>query len=293
MPIKRLRIFMVVLLIALSGCATRPEYQKFAKAGIEYAVTLPPLLALGCKSQVDSSSWGLILDRADTSTGKISSDSLDQQNMADKERCDVLGQLSKHANLLGKYFAKLNELSSTEVGTEIGGEIDNIFGQVQTIGAQLRGTPLFAGTPPLGEFATLAVNLRINAALRSELERRQITLQEEFYTQEVLLRKLSEQINFAQEEIIKRRVQIYVEEPLVDGKWLDSERLIETRRQQISGLGDIAELAAAGKTAKTVRETFDALISGKLDSDTMLARIDALIADIATLRTILLTLRNQ
>lgn len=292
MNVQLLLMTTLVLSISVSGCATRQEFQQFAKVGGSYANTIPPLLNAGCKSQVDNSSWQLIIDREDAG-GKITENSLNKLDVLDKKRCTILGRLSNHSAMLGEYFRIMNQLSSSEIGGEIGAEVDMIFGQVNAIGTQLRGEPLFANFPALQNVVEVIVNQRISAALRDELNKRKNTLREEFQTQEVLLEKLAQQMTNTIQLTQNLKYQKYVQEPLVDGTTLREDKLVAVRNAQLTRSRTIEGLKSASDAAKKARETFEQLISGKVSGEVMIARINALNADIEILRATVITLSNQ
>nr|VFJ46489.1 MAG: hypothetical protein BECKDK2373B_GA0170837_101341 [Candidatus Kentron sp. DK] len=275
MKIMRNALLVVPLVgILLAGCVGAPtnEYTAFAQAGAGYAAAVDKLLTSAGVAQVDSTSWALVMGKEDSG--------VDDRNYtgsmeADRARLEKISRLRVHAKLLARYFGHLESLATSDAPEKTKTAIEGVVAGLNTLSLTL---PDSASVLPA--FGKLAVDMKIRAALKEELNTRKDVIRRELQIQEVLIQELTGQIsaaltrkNSAQEQLLVR-VPITGNSPLKDeGEW------VSTRRDVIYLPTMIEEISSASDAARKMREAFDGLLSGE---DAM-GRINALIIDIESI----------
>lgn len=280
---------MIVLLIALwamAGCVSTTQYSQIAQAGANYYTALDSLLVRVGDLYVDTNSERLLSDDAkyqadfqEAPKKHLSTTEIEQlkakieQNLKteygdkgknDKDNQKITNRLRAHAALLGDYFNAMNQLATSSAPTNIGQSTGTIATNLQTIGNLLRTSAPFPDPGIFQQIAPLAVNVVIKAALRKELQERNLTIQTELLTQQELLKVLERQIqnNLKLTQVIreKRLLNEFLSFQALE----HSDTWIANRRQIIEWQNTVKELGAAQAAAKKLLQAYQAMVSGDI-----------------------------
>lgn len=260
--------------ILLTGCAGAPksEYTAFAQAGAGYAAAVDKLLTSAGLAQVDSTSWTLAMEKETTG---MDDKTYNDKTKADRDRLIQISRLRAHAKLLAKYFGLLESLATSDAPERSKTAIEGVVDSLNKLSLTLPSS-----TSALPAFGKLAVDLKIRAALREELEKRKDVIRKELQIQEVLLEELTKSISHALNVEKSTKEQQLVIEPIISSSPLKNvEKWVSTRRDVIYMPLTVEEIMSAGGAAKKMREAFEGLLSGE-DS---IGRINALIIDIESI----------
>ncbi|MDM8553542.1 hypothetical protein QUF75_02295 [Desulfococcaceae bacterium HSG7] len=277
------RCFGAVLLLFLVGCAipTKNEFTTFAQTGSSYAVAVDKLLVAASAAQVDSTSWTLVQER---NTTGMDDDTYFKKNKEDIDRLAVIVRLRRHAQFLGQYFVLLETLATSDTPDRTKTAIDGVVSELNKIKAEL--SPVVAALPAIGK---VAIDLKIRAALREELNFNKKTIRAHLVVQEQLLKELANQIKHALKLNKSVRERTLVVDKIVAKKKLKNpEKWVSARRKVFFTSLTIDDLGVASLTATKLREAFESLISGEMT----IGRINALITDVEGLLSIAETINS-
>lgn len=264
--------------IVLAGCAGAPksEYTAFAQAGAGYAAAVDKLLTSAGIAQIDSTSWTLVTEK--NSSG-MDDRTYTAKTKVDRERLIEISRLRVHAKLLAKYFSYLESLATSEAPDKTKAAIEGVIANINKLGLALPSSK--AALPAFGQ---LAVDLKIRAALREELEKRKDVIRKELQVQEELLQELTGDISHALKLEQDAKEQQLVIIPIMSNLPLkDAKGWVATRREVLYMPITVEEVASAGDAARKMREAFEGLLSGE-DS---IGHINALIIDVESIYNVI------
>lgn len=276
-------LVLVVVFALGAGCATPPrsEFSTFAQAGSGYATAVDQLLIAAGTAQVDATSWALVAEKTDTD---MDYNTYKTRNEADLARLEQIGRLRLHAQLLSRYFGLLEALATSDAPQRTKTAIEGVITQVKSLNLQLPTS--VSALPSIAQFA---VDLKIRAALREELENRKETIRSELFLQEALLKELSGQITHALNLNKQIQESNLVVDPLVQKTSLaNPEQWVSTRRRVVYMSVTLQEIDNASRVATKLREAFEGLLSGEVT----IGRLNALITDIEALLAIAETIKS-
>lgn len=258
----------------VSGCAgpTKSEYTVFAQAGAGYAAAVDKLLTAAGLAQVDSTSWTLVMEKNVTG---MDDKTYSAKSKADLDRLKEISRLRVHAKLLARYFGLLESLATSDAPEKTKTAIEGVVKSLESLFVNL--PPATSALPPFGK---LVVDLKIRAALKSELEARKDVIRKHLQIQEALLAELTGDISHALTLEKGTKEQQLVIDPIVNNAPLKNpEKWVSTRREVIYMPVTVEELNSSSNAAKKLREAFEGLLSGEKS----LGRINALITDIESI----------
>jgi hypothetical protein len=248
------------------GCAAKKQI-AFAHAGTVYANSLDSLLTRSEAAAVDATSERLLQD-----------DQLSNQTVAsyarlssiDEQRLEITSRLRKHARLLARYFAALDQLSSSKAPDQAEQSITGVADQLNTLGDELRHSPLISNSSIVSKAAGFAVGQIRNKMLRDELAKRHDALDRELATEEALISALGRAIEHDVDLAREAREQREVIDPLVATAPISNpDAWIAARRETLLSSKRIAELDTAVEAVRALRMAFDQLCSGNSDKTTV------------------------
>nr|VFJ99646.1 MAG: hypothetical protein BECKLFY1418A_GA0070994_11031 [Candidatus Kentron sp. LFY] len=291
MNLKRNTLLVVPLVgIILTGCAGTPksEYTAFAQAGSQYAAAIDKTLIAAGVAQVDATSWALVKAKGKHPNRVVTDRDYTGRTDVDKERLKIISDLRAHAKLLGRYFGHLESLATSDEPEKTKTAIEGVVAGIDKLKADGN---LPAVTSALPAFGKLGVDLKIRAALKEELDARKDVIREELELQEKLLQTLTGQISHALESTNEKQEKLLVKDRIMNPQKLegrDAEKWVSTRRDIIYLPTMIEEISSASDAARTMRESFEALLSGE---DAM-GRINALIVEIESILAVVDTINS-
>ena len=265
--------------LSFAGCASTQPYAKFAQAGTVYVTAADKLLLAAGNVSIDATSERLLQDDA---MQNLDADQYRQLSQVDVERLEIFGRLRTHIRLLGRYFLLLNQLATSEAPDRIEKQIGEVADGLNSLGKQLRESPLITNEKEVTAITGLTMGFAIRGRLKEELNRRKDTIQVEIKTQEEMLRALGRTLQHDLTIINQAREQRWVIVPLISpapianpDAWIDRRRTILTSSLRLT------ELDTAADAARTLRESFENLVGGKLSVesvDTMLTDMEGILA---------------
>jgi hypothetical protein len=270
--IKRAMIIPVASLLLLSGCASPPrqEYADFAQAGSKYATAVDKLLDAAGKAQVDSSSWKFV--DAKKQYGIVTTEKYRELTQVDTDQLKIINRLQGHARLFGEYLGLLNELATSDAPGRTKTEIEGVIKGMAALSSR-SAAPSSAG-PAVAE---IFADASIRKELKDELIKRKHVILKELELQEELLTTLKKQISDALTAVKEMKEQELLLAPLaVDGALAKPEEWVAKRHDIIYMDTTVKELGSAQQIAVDMKNTFEALTTGK----DVTGRINALIIDI-------------
>jgi hypothetical protein len=281
------KMLVLVLFITFStSCKSTKEYANLAQAGTTYATAMDRLLFATQDIEIDATSERLLQDDALSNQSLTNYRNLSNEN---EKTLKLIVLLRAHVKLLSRYFGLLYELATSNAPERakkaIGTEKTGIIGNLNAIGAEIRGTGVVTGgaAAAAGPITAAIVGGKIRGALKDELNARRETIERELVLQEELLKFLSTQINHDLAVIQETREQRLVIGPLTSTTAIASPDVwINNRRSVLTMKLTAQELATASDNIKKLREAFEDLVSGKLTLD----RVNSLLADFESLLTI-------
>jgi len=267
---------LVACALAISGCASAQPYAEFAKAGTAYSGALDKLLVAAGNVQLDKTSETLI-SLHDVSPPKL--EDVEKKNKLDEDRLKLIGDLRTHARLLAKYFAALADLATTDAPDRAAASTKTAFENLNNFSKSVSSSTVVSQPEAGASLTKLVVGGAIRAELRAELEARKDAIRQELLLQDALIKTLASQIGSGLESSNKNRMTRLVIEPLTAPKKLSREekdQLVIDRRGILSASTTVAELGEATKAVASLRQSFEALVEGRLT----LAGINSLLADV-------------
>lgn len=275
-------VFFTMCSALMIGCtATRSEFTTFAQAGGGYATAVDRLLVAAGIAQVDSTSWALVVNKVDNTLDDTTYNKL---NVEDLNRLKQINRLRRHAQLLGQYFGLLESLATSDAPQRTELAIEGVVNELNNLNLSLP-----PGASALPAFGALAVDWRIRAALRRELESRKDVIRSQLFLQEELLKVLGDQIVHALNKLKQDMENELVINPLEDDKPLKNpEQWVSTRRRIVYMVTTVQEINSASKAATKLRQAFEGLLSGEMT----IGRLNSLITDIEGLLAIAETIRS-
>jgi hypothetical protein len=275
------------LLSLTAACDSQRRYAGLAHLGSLYADALDRLLVAASDISVDATSERLLQDRQ---LSLVDSASYRKLSDIDVERLKILNGLRGHAQLMGRYFAALNDLASSDAPRRAGAATDGTIDNLNALGQQLRGSNLIPAKSVFTSLTKIVVGGAIRGALRDELSRRGETIRIELKTQEELLRALAADVKHDLTITKAIREQRLVIDPLVSPNPIaNPDAWIANRRAVLNLTSSADELATASTAVGKLREAFESLMSGRLDAD----RISGLEGDFQALLALAETVKKQ
>lgn len=295
---KRVMIVPVASLLLLSGCAlTTPpksEYAAFAQAGAGYANAVDGLLVAAGKAQVDATSWTLVAHKKDS--GPVTNATYKQKTKDDTERLAVIKRLRDHAWLLGNYFGHLEALATSDSPDRTKGAIQGVMKGISHLSKELNASypDVFNALPQL---ASIAVDAKIQGALRDELDTRKDVIRKELQIQEAVLTVLKDQISHAltfakeikEQDVVLAPLQIPCPEDKKPCPLEKPEEWVAKRHAVVYMATTVEEVNSANNSATKMREAFEALLSGEETT----GRINALISDTESILAVTEAIHKQ
>ena len=285
--IRRMAVILAISGPLLVGCRSTEEYKRLATAGSAYSNGLSILLDSAGDIKVDTTSEQLLQDDRITPQDIEHYQARSEQ---DVRRLRVLSQLKEHNKLLNQYFLKLNELASSDSPQRTSDEIGGIITNINTIGTSLRGSGLIPSPSIFQGLARLIVSSKIKGDLREELDQRADTINEELYTQEILLKLLSQSMMtdltiIKQSQETRTVIRPYIQEnPIAaETQWIADRR--EVLKMNIT----IAELQNAENAAASFRAIFTDFVEGDLNID----RLNYLLTEIESFLSLAEAVKNE
>jgi hypothetical protein len=266
-----------VMAILCVGCASTKPYARFAQAGTTYASAVDRLLETAGNVAIDATSERLLQDDVIKNQDV---DSYSRLSNIDRERLAVIGRLRGHTRLLARYFVLLNELSTSEKPESVQQAFGRVVEDLNALGKQLRESELAPNEDAFTSLTELMVGFAIRGSLKEELNKRKDAIQLELKTQEELLKALTDAIQHDLTIINQAQEQRIVIEPLIADTPIGSpDAWIADRRMILISQASVEELANASDAARELRETFEDLVTGKLN----LQRLNTLLADLESI----------
>jgi hypothetical protein len=276
---------------AVAGVAAQPPQTVSLLSPDEIQAALPAIPAPSdqlCRSVVEQSST-VSVPGSSSFTGANPVRTRLTQSYFDYTRCDterlvIIGQLRRQTRLLGRYFAKLEELATSDapdsaaqaaatIGKELGGIVENMQGSA--VKTKLLKPDTLSGL--FGGIATGILRTEIRGALGRELQARRETLQKALVLQNAILAALASQTQADVEFIRETREQRKLVEPFIAPVPVaDSDAWLAERRTLLKMNSTVVQLASAQATAAEMEGAFQELVDGRLT----LSRATALLGEI-------------
>jgi len=269
-------IVFAVLTTLISGCdSSKDKYKKFTEALTGYTTALDGLLQASAPIAIEATSEQLI-DQIQTPEGSAISQqnikNYENSSQEDKERLQLISDLRVHINLLNEYFQLLKDLASSGAPEETKNQTKEVFASLEGLGTKLVSEPKF----PKDQFAILKnavpslaeviVSSKINSALREELEKRKVPIQNQLLLQQVLLAAITDDIKADLKDIEQLREGRLVAREYGTGKIDSPEDWISKRRKILNLQTKIVELNETSQIAEEFRKVFEDIVKGDFNS---------------------------
>jgi hypothetical protein len=268
---------LVAFCLIAAACDSQKSYASLADLGSLYAGAIDRLLVVAGTISIDATSERLLQDR------EIAPQSIaDYRKLSDLDvkRLELIDGLRKHVQLLARYFGLLKDLATSDAPDRAGKAVDGTVSSVNSLGQQLRKSDLVPAKDVFTALTKIVVSGRIRGALRAELSRRGDTIRTELKTEEELLAALSADVRHALATTKEVRESRLVIDPFVSSEPIRNyDEWMANRRAILEGDSTAGELTTAATALAKLRETFESLMSGKLEPD----RISALQEDFQTM----------
>jgi hypothetical protein len=274
----------VVLAVVATGCVSAAPYRDVASAGAQYAHAVEALTAAAAALAVDASSERLLQDDA---LANVDAATLRQFDDEDAARAAVLGRIERHARLLGRYFALLGRLAAGGPGRETLRALDDTAAALEEAGRALRTGTGAAAARGARTAAAAAAGFYGRSLARRELARRAPVIDRELETHGEALAALAEAVRHDARVVTEaRRQRRVVDLLLAEAPVADPDGWVAARRTLAAGEAAPAELGAAQRAAKALRDAVAAAAAGQPAE----ARIAALLDDLEAIRRALAAL---
>lgn len=251
------RLAFLVVLLALSGCATTNPYATFATAGTAYAESLDAVLLAAERTGVDATSWRLL--DADL-LANATPEQYREHSDKDAARSRVLQRLRRHGKQLAAYFKALSELSGSDAPDVAAASVGRAWDATAALGKALREDVAFPSSGTVTEPLEIIVRQAIKGAVREELEERADAIRRELATQEELLGVLAETIGHDVTLGVTIAERLLVVDPLIaEAPIRGHEGWVATRQRLQLAQATVAEVGAAKSAASSLRKAFEAI----------------------------------
>ncbi|MCC5627529.1 hypothetical protein LC613_04935 [Nostoc sphaeroides CHAB 2801] len=276
---------------SLVACgASLREYEKFARAGQEYAAALDTLLVTSGNYAVDANSESLLRNRLEDV--KKRQEYYRSFTKQDKDWLMLIGRMRQHTALLQRYFIALENLATSDAPIQAQEVTEDIFTQLNNVSTDIKGNSVFsdrAGSA-LSEIPKIILSNKIKGALRKELEQRKETIYKELELQESVLKLLTIQLtedlkNIQNHQEYRLLLRPYTAADLIS----DPDAWIERRRNILTMTLSIEALNDASESAKDFKEAFKLLLEDKFT----IARANELLSDINSLVNVAEGIKNN
>jgi hypothetical protein len=277
-------IFSLAILSIACGCATSEsrvdQFDTFARAGVTFAESVPPVLEDSLASTINTDSLVLLQAREGLDAdGRLLAIEQSQEDL--EQRVEILNALRRHVQLLRAYFVAIGDLAA--IDAQSSGLSDVADGFVQELTqvspaisrANIGG---FSVTDAVGPAAEFVVAARQSAALQQELRRNAETIDRELRLQQAALDALADAMRAEMETRLALRNRDLVTLPFVRDEDVPSD-WVELRLELLREHLDVQSVDAAREAARSLRIGFIALVEGNLGE----ATLGALISDISSL----------
>lgn len=280
---QQLGIILLAGALVLTGCKSTQEYASLAQAGTNYTTAMDNLLVTTIDISIDVTSEQLLQDDALVNQKVEDYQRLSKPN---EELIRTIQKLRDHTQLLARYFNLLSQLATTNaagrIQTEIGSNTSGLLGSLNQVSTQLKGSNLFTASSSavVAPLTQIVVGGIVRGALKTELEQRKETIQQELALQERLLKALAKKVG-ADLELIKeiREQRLVIEALTAPAPIAGKDAWLGARRTVLKMPLTVEQLNTASETVKKLREAFEDLCNGKLTRD----RLNALVSDFAML----------
>ena len=252
-----LRLLVLVVALALTGCATTNPYATFATAGVTHAQNLDAVLAAAERTGVDATSWRLLdADLLDNATVEQYATYSEQ----DAARSRALQRLRAHAKQLATYFEALSSLATTDAPELAAASVGRAWDATAALGKELREDLAFPPSGTVTEPLKIVVRKAIQGEMRKELEQRADAIRAELATQEAVLQTVADTIGHDVTLGIAVAERLLVIDPLTaDAPVHSPEAWVATRQRLRLAEQTVAEVGAAKTSATALREAFEAI----------------------------------
>jgi len=271
---------------AASGCATTQarvdQFETFAVAGVQFADAVPQVLDESFDATVRTSSTVLVqarplLDQDGRLAELAKEDSLLARRLA------ILTDLKVHTRALRGYFIALQGLARADGEssglTDMTGELVERLGDLSPT---IRAASV--GGVEVGELVSPAVRLAVgrfqSATLEEELRRHAPAIERELALHQAALHAVADAMRADMEAQgaaeDRDRIHLpYARSGTLPGNW--SQRRLDSFRR----LSRLSAVDAAAQAAETLRQSFLALVEGRLGG----ALLGALVEDVTSILT--------
>jgi hypothetical protein len=258
-----------LLSIAAGGCGTTApaRYQRFAEAGQAYVTAFDALADQSVRTAVLSDGHQLALARPSLSRDR-KLEALTEHNDLLRARFELVGDLRRHAVLLGEYFNALTNLSTSDAPTMAGSAAAELGDSLSALGSRLKlrslGEVSIAGF--LQPVTAIVVGRMQRRALQGELEARGLLLARELALQEAALRALSAQLHHdlileAQARERELVFRPFVVETALPAEW--HERRFETLSASVAP----PAVEAAVRASRRMQDAWRGLLNNRISKD--------------------------
>ncbi len=276
---------------SLVACgASLREYEKFAKAGQEYAAALDTLLVASGNYAVDANSETLLRNRLEDV--KKRQEYYMNFTKKDKDWLILIGRMRQHTDLLQRYFIALENLATSDAPTQAQEVTEDIFTQLNNVSTDIRGNSVFSKKTGsvLSEIPKIILSNKIKGALRKELEQRKETIYRELAIQESVLKLLTIELTEDLKNIQNNQEDRLLFTPYTAADPIsDPDAWIERRRDILTMTLSIEALNNASESAKDFKEAFKLLLEDKFT----IARANELLSDINSLVNVAEEIKNN
>src|SRR5215831_8719455 len=268
--------------LVLSSCAAvrTNHFKQFSQAGVAYSNAVTVLVEESGSTAIDADSMVLVKARSHLSVADRSEAILEHNRLL-RERLAILGDLKRHARLLGSYFEALGALAESDKPSQIGAATEGVVQALGKLHPSIQSAKI--GNAPVADFVGGITKIVVAhfkaAALEDELKKHGQTIERELELQQGALRALAQQMRTDLQAQIQQHESTEVVVPFardapLPGGWADDRKGI--LRSQMS----LASVDAAADAATKLKIAFVALTEGQLqlvDVPTLVAEINAIV----------------
>lgn len=290
----RFVILVSLLSVALSGCAGTArvsEFESFAKAGIAYTNTVPPLVDESFSVTVSFDSMLLLRTRQALRTQDERLKELDQNNQDLRERLGYLNDIKRHAATLESYFIAIQSFATSNAPAETGSAATGFVTALSGLNERVKNARI--GSQSVGEFVGKLVPVIVaqyqNVALNRFIRDSESEVREALEIQRAAIQALGQSMQADLLDQAQIRDFEQITKPYVDTSkpvppdWADRRKTVFVRDLQIS------QLSAAQSAAENLKIAFDELLEQRLTQ----SRLTALMKDIQGTLTIVESLQGK
>ena len=283
---RNLTYAFVIVTVFLSGCATHRlgQFEKFSKAGMEYAHAMIVLSEEAGKIAIDADSQKLMTVRSGflpsevvnckkTKGEEVKDDETRKhaysiQTLALEGYLEELRNFRMHTRLLQKYFSSLNKLASSDIASGVSGNTGQLIEELEKISPSLREAKIRGN--PIKKFINETVERSVSSfqqkALEKELKNNATTIERELELQHAYLTVLAIGIEEDLETIIDTKTFYQVEKPYT-GRDKLPKNWLNDRRNLMSSKIMIGSIDNAKNAAKQLKSAFVDLVENKIEAE--------------------------